>query len=271
MEEQRERARIGRRDRARLRGRPRRGASRSPPARRRSRFVGYEKLRAETSLLGAPKPTTAGCWRSSRRAPSTPRAAARSPTPGVVALGRRRGEGRRRLPGRRRPGGGAGGRARRARPRRDAGRGRGRPRRPPRDDAQPHRDPPAARGAARAARHPRAPGGLGGAPRQAALRLHPRRAAVAGGGARRRGPRQRVDQGEPPGARDPDVARARPRSSARWRCSARSTATGCAWSRSRTSRASSAAAPTSRTPPRSASSRSPPRARAPPTCAGSRR
>ena len=54
-----------------------------------------------------------------------------------------------------------------------------RPRHPPRDDAKPHRDPPAARRAARAARHPRPPGGLGRAPRQAALRLHPRRAARA--------------------------------------------------------------------------------------------
>ena len=89
--------------------------------------------------------------------------------------------------------------------------------------------------------------------------------------ARRRGPGQRVDQGEPPGARAADDRARRPRSSARWRCSARSTATGCGWSRSRTSRASSAAAPTSPTRPRSASSRSPPRARAPPTCAASRR
>ncbi len=39
----------------------------------------------------------------------------------------------------------------------------------------------------------------------------------------------------------------RPRRSGRWRCSARSTATGCGWSRSTRSRASSAAAPTSPT------------------------
>ena len=48
--------------------------------------------------------TTAAPWSSSRRAPSTPRAAARSPTPGVLRWARRGGEGRRRLPGRRRPG-----------------------------------------------------------------------------------------------------------------------------------------------------------------------
>ena len=46
----------------------------------------------------------------------------------------------------------------------------------------------------------------------------------------------------------------RPRRSARWRCSVRSTATGCGWSRSRTSRASCAAARTWRALRRSASS-----------------
>ena len=60
-----------------------------------------------------------------------------------------------------------------------AGHGGRRPRPPARDDAQPHRDAPAARRAARAARHARAPGRLLRGPGQAALRLHPRRAAVA--------------------------------------------------------------------------------------------
>ena len=152
-------------------------SSPSPPGPPPTRFVGYEKLRAETEPGARPRPTTAASWPSSRRAPSTPRAAARSPTPGVVRWD--------------------GGEARvadvyrvgddqalalepaaRARGR-HAGRGRGRPRDPPRDDAQPHRHAPAARGAARAARHPRPPGRLGGAPRQAALRLHPRRARSA--------------------------------------------------------------------------------------------
>ena len=54
-----------------------------------------------------------------------------------------------------------------------------RPRRAPRHAGQPHRDAPAARGAARAARHPRAPGRLVRRPRQAALRLHPRPAPDA--------------------------------------------------------------------------------------------
>ena len=180
MEEQRQRARTGAatahgsEDRHETRARLRRRR------RRRPRFVGYETLRATTGLAAVagrrrPRPGQArgepllrrgrrpgrrlgraALGRAARRGSSTStasattrrsrssRAAARS-TPGV------------------------------------AGRGRGRPRGPPRDDAQPHRDPPAARGAARAARHPRAPGRLGRAPRQAALRLHPRP------GARRRG------------------------------------------------------------------------------------
>ena len=91
-------------------------------------------------------------------------------------LGRRQRQRRRRLPDRGRPGSGARQPAGRARARRP-GRGGGRPCRPLRDDAQPHGDPPAPRGAQGAARHPRAPGGLGGATRQAALRLHPRRPA----------------------------------------------------------------------------------------------
>ena len=59
----------------------------------------------------------------------------------------------------------------------------------------------------------------------------------------------------------------------RWRCSTRSTATSCAWSRSATgrTRASCAAAPTCATPPRSACCGSPPRPPARPTCAASRR
>ncbi len=82
---------------------------------------------------------------------------------------------RRRRAARRRPGArarGRGGRAARGRARRRA---RG-PRAPP-HRAQPHRHPPAARRAARAARHARAPGRLVRRAGQAALRLHPRRAA----------------------------------------------------------------------------------------------
>ena len=268
MEEQRERARTGTataHGSEDHHGAVQSFAAAAPP----SRFVGYEKLRTRTSLAAVEPEDGEGCWRSSRRAPSIPRAAARSPTPGWSA-GRAE---RRRSPTstgsattRRSPGGGW----RRARGG-DARRGRGRELRPARDDAKPHRDPPAARGAARDARDPRAPGRLGRAARQAALRLHPRRGAEPEGGARRS--RTASTTGSSRATRSaPSRPRARrPSGSARWRCSARSTATGSGWSRSRASRASSAAAPTSPTRPRSASSRSPRRGRAPPTCAGSRR
>ena len=89
----------------------------------------------------------------------------------------------------------------------------------------------------------------------------------------RRGPRQRVGAGQPARARAHDDARRGAARSARWRCSARSTATSCAWSRSATAagRASCAAARTCARRPRSASSRSRRRPPARPTCAGSRR
>ena len=61
---------------------------------------------------------------------------------------------------------------------------------PPRDDGQPHGHPPPARRAPRAARDSREAGGLLRRPRQAALRLHPRRAAVRERGGRDRGARQ---------------------------------------------------------------------------------
>ncbi len=244
-----------RRHRARLREHARAGRG----LRRGGAADPLRRLRdADARPPGSPpwRATTAAPWSSSRRAPSTPRAAARSPTPACCAGTTRRRRVARRLPGRGRSGArDRAGRARRSRPG-VRGRGGRRPRRPPRDHAQPHRDPPPARGAARAARHPRAPGRLGGAPRQAALRLHPRAGAQPGGAARRRGPRQRVDQGEPPGALAQHGAGRRRSGSARWPCSARNTASGCGWSRSTASRASSAAAPTSPTRERSASSRS---------------
>ena len=109
-------------------------------------------------------------------------------------------------------------------------------------------------------------------PGQAALRLHPRRAPRP----RTSWPRSSgscrawVDR-QPPGARDRDDPRRGRARSARWRCSARSTATGCGWSRSRTCRASCAAARTWPRPARSGSSTSSTRARARRTCAASRR
>ena len=123
--------------------------------------------------------------------------------------------------------------------------------RAPRDHAQPHRDPPAPRGAAGAAGNARAAGRLVRRPGQAALRLHPRRAAVRRGARRGGRARGRLDWRQPPRcARSRRPARRR-RRSVPWPCSARSTATGCGWWRSRTCRASSAAARTRRRPARS--------------------
>ena len=150
MEEQRQRARVGA---ATAHGSEDRHekviafAAAAPP----TEFVGYETLRATTGLA-AVEPETAARWSSSRRAPSTPRAAARSPTPAscagtggeaeVVDVYRVGEDQALEVE----PDGGDRGRRR--------GRGRGRPRGAPRDDAQPHRHPPPARGAARAARRP---------------------------------------------------------------------------------------------------------------------
>ncbi len=82
-----------------------------------------------------------------------------------------------------------------------------RPRAAPRDDAKPHRDPPVARGASRASRRPCAPGRLGRAPRQAALRLHSRGAPERRGAGRDRGPSQRMGESEPPCAGAGDGSR----------------------------------------------------------------
>ena len=178
MEEQRQRARTGAatahgsEDTPRAGARLRRRGAADPLRRLRDAARDHRPRRGRGATTAAP-------WSSSRRAPSTPRAAARSPTPACCAG---RGEEAKVVdvyrvgddqalevePERRA----------RSRPGR-RGRGRGRPRDPPRDDAQPHRHPPPARGAARAARHPRAPGRLRRPPRQAALRLHPRPGARA--------------------------------------------------------------------------------------------
>ncbi len=114
-------------------------------------------------------------------------------------------------------------------------------------------------------------GGLGGAPGQAAVRLHARRPADPGGA---RGDRA---AGQPRDLRERSRAtRSRRRStrrggSARWRSSARSTATSSASSTSRAPRPSSAAARMSARPPRSARSRSSARGRSAAAHGGSRR
>ncbi len=61
------------------------------------------------------------------------------------------------------------------------------------DDGEPHRDAPAPAGAARRARRPREAGRLGGAPRQAALRLQPSGRAERRGARRGREARERGD------------------------------------------------------------------------------
>ena len=147
----------------------------------RTRFVGYETTEADTRAARRRARQRLDA-RQARGEPVLPRG--RRPGVGLRdrrdAVGPR--AGRRRVPAGRRPGAGA--RADRGRDRRRRERPRaGRARRAARDDAQPHRHPPAPRRPARAARHARAPGGLLRRPGQAALRLHPRRAASARGAA----------------------------------------------------------------------------------------
>ena len=98
-------------------------------------------------------------------------------------------------------------------------------------------------------------------PSRGARRGAARRRAGGQRGARRRPRRARRGDDPGPGAGG----------RARWRCSARSTATRCGSSRSATGPASSAAAPTPSAPASSAWSRSSARPRSAPACAGSRR
>ena len=176
MEEQRERARMGTATRARQRGRPRPGGRvrarrRLPVALRRLRDDRGALERRRARARRRPR-----CSPSSPRARSTPRAGARSPTPGTV-------ETRVRHAGASRTSTGSA-TTRRSRSRVERGELKEGERvrlvvdwrRAPRDRLQPHRHAPAARGAARAARAPRPPGRLGGAAGQAALRLHARQA-----------------------------------------------------------------------------------------------
>ena len=115
-----------------------------------------------------------------------------------------------------------------------------------------HRDPHGAQGVPRGARRDRDPGRLGERPGPVPVRLLRDRRGAGLGDAGRRGAGQRPGAGRPRRARrdhDPGGGGAAP---ARWRCSARSTATRCASSRSATGRASCAAAPTPGAPASSA-------------------
>ena len=120
------------------------------------------------------------------------------------------------------------------------------------------------------ARHPRAPGGLRGAPGQAALRLHPRPPLDPD---ELREIEDRVNdwiKASRP-VRALEMERAEAEAMGRWRCSARSTATGSGGRGRRRLARALRRDHVANTAERSGSSRSSPRARAPPTCAGSRR
>ena len=138
----------------------------------------------------------------------------------------------------------------RVRGRRSAARGR---------DAPPHRHPPAPRGAARDAGHARQAGGQPGGAGPPALRLQPlRRAWARASCAHIREPRQRARSCATRRVHDAgDGPRGGARRRARSPSSATSTASACAWSRSRASPRSSAAARTCARPARSGSSWSP--------------
>ena len=161
MEEQRSRARMGTADAHGSEDRHGRviafatAAAADPLRRLRDAARDHRRRRGRA-------PRTDGRWSSSRRARSTPRAAARSPTraslrwqggEAAVADVYRIGEDQALELRVRPPALEPGMRSRRVVEHRG----------PPRDDAKPHRDPPAARGAARAPRRPRAPGRVGGA------------------------------------------------------------------------------------------------------------
>ena len=206
MEQQRRRARsaAGRGGRDELRERVEAFAEK---AGRVTDFTGYETLEQATEVAGVETVERQAAGQARRVAVLRHR---RRPggrlRRGRVRARRLRGQGARRRARRRGPGARAragAGRAARGRARDRARRGR----RAPAHRVQPHRDAPAARGAARAPRRPRAPGRLLRRARQAALRLHPRRAAERRGRARRRGPRQRVDPRQPARARADDDAR----------------------------------------------------------------
>ena len=150
-----------------------------------SRFVGYEATEWET-VVGALDDENGHLLAKLEESPFYPEGGGQVSDSGLVETPVRAGTGGGRVPARRRPGAGAragGGRDRAGR----VGAGDRRAADPARHDAQPHGHPSAARRAARAARHPRAPGRLVRGPGQAALRLHPRRQAVAGGAGRHRG------------------------------------------------------------------------------------
>ncbi len=192
----------------------------------------------------------AGCSCSYAKAPSTPRAEVRQRT-GAGSKATRPGGGLGRAAARRGPGH-HGAPHRREHRSRDPGEGRHLHRLPPLAGGQPHGNAPAPLRPPLRAGQGRHPGGLRGARRQVPLRLRLPRAAGPRAPGRGRGDRQPQDRREPCRCGRSSPVSSTPRTWARWPCSARSTATSCASSRSTISAGSSAAARTSARPARSA-------------------
>ena len=246
-------ARAGARARRRrcTRPRARRCASRAA-AGFATRFVGYETTEADTVLRARSSATTAGCSPSSRRAPSTPRAAARSPTRACVETpsGPRAGGRRATASATTRRSRSSRSRASSARASRPRARRRPRRRGSRRCATTPPRTCCTRRCASGSARTCARPAPTSGPDKLRFDFTHGERLSAE----ELRDVEERVNgwiAGEPRRCARSRRRATRPRRSARWRCSARSTATGCGWSRSRTSRASCAAARTWPRPPRS--------------------
>ena len=141
---------------------------------------------------------------------------------------------------------------------------------PPRDDGEPHGHAPAAARAAQPARRARPPGGVGGAPRGSALRLH---APAPLSAEELRAVEDEVNRVvlEDHPVEIFETSQDEAASSARRCCSARSTATSSASWTSRAIRRSCAAARTCARPPPSARSRSCASRRSARACGASRR
>ena len=140
----------------------------------------------------------------------------------------------------------------------------------PGDVPQPHRDPPGAPRAARRARRVGGAGGLGERARAAPVRLHRDRRGAADGAARGRGRGEPGPHRRPVGARLPHLDRRGARDGRARAVRREATAARSASSRSASTHASCAAAPTWPGPASSAWSSCSARRRSAPACAASR-